>query len=61
MRKDFIANVCHHGCGGIRMGVWWRRRKRADIQRSIMEMRKGLGTRENEQSLFKARLINWFY
>lgn len=57
MRKDFLANVCHHGCGGIRMGVWWR----ADVQRSITEMRKGLGTRENEQRLIKARLINWFY
>lgn len=48
MRKGFIAKVCHHEWGGIRMGVWQRRRKRADIQKSIMEKSQGLRMRMNK-------------
>lgn len=46
MRKDFIAEVCHYGWGAIRMGR--ERKKRADIQKSIIEVNKGLETKMNE-------------
>lgn len=45
MRKHFIAEVCHYGWGAIRMGRGSR--KRADIQKSVIEMNKGLEMKMN--------------